>query len=460
MLAKNQTVRLEVEDLNNLGFGVGHVDGQTVFVSGAVDGDLVDARIIRTERNYAVARTERIVTASAYRRPSPCAAAGCGGCAYLAVSGAHEADLKVARVRAAFRKAGLPDVPVLPLGGTGERFGYRNKAQYPVAADGKGGLRIGFFAPKSHRVVEAAECPLQAAVFAPILRTVRRLAETYGILPYREEDHTGLLRHIYLRTNRAQDDVSLVFVLCGRTLPHEEDLVRELRAAHPEIGGILINVNTADTNVVLGKEYRLLWGKPYMTDTLAGVSLRIAPAAFYQVNHDAAELLYARAADLAALCGTETVLDLYCGVGSIGLSMAHRAREVIGVEIEPEAVRCAQENAARSGIGNARFYCGDAGDAEDLFRRAEEERGAPLLPDVVILDPPRKGCDERLLSALARRAPARIVYISCHPETLARDAARLIALGYAPGPVAPFDLFPCTGHVECVTAFARTTDLP
>lgn len=455
MLVKNSTVRLEIEDLNNLGFGVAHADGQTVFVSGAVDGDLVDARVIRTEKTYAAARTERLVTASAYRRPSPCAAAGCGGCAYLSVSGAHEGDLKVARVRAAFRKCGLPDVSVLPLSGTGERYHYRNKAQYPVSSDGRGGLCIGFYAPKSHRVVEAADCPLQAPVFAPILRTVRRLLETHAVPAYREEDRTGLVRHIYLRTNRAQDDVSLVFVLNGRALPREADIVRELCACHPELGGILVNVNTDDTNVVLGKEYRLLFGKPYIEDMLCGVPLRIASAAFYQVNHDAAEALYARAADLAGLHGTETVLDLYCGVGSIGLSMAHRAREVVGVEIVPEAVRCARENAARAGIGNARFYCGDAGDAEALFRRAEEERGAPLRPDVVILDPPRKGCDERLLASLARRGVPRIVYISCHPETLARDAARLLPLGYTLGPVAPFDLFPCTGHVECVTAFTR-----
>ncbi len=456
MLVKNMLVRMEITDLNNLGFGVGRVEGKVVFVGGAVDGDVVEARIIRVNTGYAVARLERIVAPSPYRAPSPCTAKGCGGCAYLAVSPTHEAELKTAAVRAAFRKHGLTEVEVLPLLSTGERYHYRNKAQYPVAPDPKGGCRIGFYAPKSHRVVAAEDCSLGDPAFSPILRELHRLIDLYGIPAYDEETGKGLLRHIYLRTGKESGEILLTLVVNGKRLPHAEEIVSALREKFPQMVGILLNVNTADTNVICGEEYIPLWGKDTLTDTLCGVKLEIAPAAFYQVNHDAAELLYRRARELADFSGDELLLDLFCGAGSIGLSMADGVREVIGIEIVEEAVACARRNATANGIENASFYCGDAEKCENLLARAEAERGAPVRPDVVVLDPPRRGCGEEMLAYVANDlSPARIVYISCNPDTLARDCVTLLANGYQMGAVTPVDLFPCTGHVESVVCLTR-----
>ena len=455
MLTKNQEIVLEITDLNNLGFGVGRVDGMVVFVSGAVDGDTVRAHVLRVNRGYAIAKTTEILESSPYRESSPCTAAGCGGCAYRGVTREHEKALKANAVRQAFLKNGMPDAEILPLLETGERYGYRNKAQYPVAREKDGSCRIGFFAPKSHRVVAAEDCPLGDPAFPPILHEIHRLIDQYQIPVYDEETGKGLLRHIYLRAGKVSGEILLVFVLNGRELPSAAAIVGTLIAKFPAITGIMINVNRERTNVICGEKYLPLYGETALTDTLAGVELEISPAAFYQVNHDAAELLYARARELADLKGHELLLDLFCGAGSIGLSMAGSVREVIGVEIVPEAVECAKRNAKRNGIKNASFYCGDAEDCRGLLAKAEAERGAPVRPDVVVLDPPRRGCGEELLSYVTDLAPSRIVYISCNPETLARDAKFLTANGYEMGAVTPVDLFPCTGHVESVVCLKR-----
>ncbi|MBQ8174582.1 MAG: 23S rRNA (uracil(1939)-C(5))-methyltransferase RlmD [Clostridia bacterium] len=455
MLVKNQEYTIEITDLNNLGFGVGRVKGMVVFVSGAVDGDTVRARVIRVASGYAIAKAVEVLSPSPYRAESPCTASGCGGCAYRGVTREHEIALKENAVRHAFIKNGLPDVQILPLLTTGERYGYRNKAQYPVSREKDGSLRIGFYAPKSHRVVPAEDCPLGDPAFPPILHELHRLIEQYNVPVYDEETGKGLLRHIYLRAGKVSGEILLTFVLNGKELPHSLEIVGSLVGKFPQITGILINVNREKTNVICGDKYIPLYGEKTMTDTLTGVELEISPAAFYQVNHDAAELLYARAKELACLTGKELLLDLYCGVGSIGLSMAHSVREVIGVEIVPEAVACAKRNAKRNGIQNASFYCGDAENSRNLLAAAEAERGEEIRPDVVVLDPPRRGCGEALLSFVAALAPSRIVYISCNPETLARDAKLLAASGYEMGAVTPVDLFPCTGHCECVVCLTR-----
>jgi 23S rRNA (uracil1939-C5)-methyltransferase len=304
-------------------------------------------------------------------------------------------------------------------------------------------------------VVAAEDCPLQDAAFAPIVKRLHALLEDYHIPAYDEETQAGLLRHIYLRAGQESGELLLTLVLNGDCLPHAEEIVSDLREKFPALAGILINVNRANTNVICGDEWHTLWGKGTMVDTLCGVELEIAPAAFYQVNHDAAELLYRRARELADLRGDELLLDLFCGAGSIGLSMADGVREVIGIEIVESAVACAKANAARNGIGNASFYCGDAEDTEKLLAAAEAARGEKICPDVVVLDPPRKGCGEELLAYIARLAPKRIVYISCNPDTLARDCVTLTAAGYQLGEVTPVDLFPCTGHVESVVCLTR-----
>ena len=456
MLKKNQTVTLDVIDINHLGFGVAKPDGFAVFVSGGVPGDRVKATVIKVNRSYAVAKLDTLLTPSAHRAKAPrCPIHACTACAYKAVDYAYEVERKHASVVHAFRKAGLSQVTVAPLLTDGKTHHYRNKAQYPVARDKDGGYRIGFFAPKSHRVCEAAACPLQPSVFEDILACIRAYLVAHGISVYDEACGEGLLRHIYLRRGERSGEILLTLVVTDAHLPYAEELVGALTERFPAIVGILLNVQKEDTNVILGDTYHTLFGRDTLTDTLAGVTLSLSAPSFYQVNHDMAERLYEKARELAAPTGEELLLDLFCGVGSIGLSMAHEVRELIGIEIVEDAVRCAARNAEQSGITNARFFSGDASDADALLARAEAALGHPLRPDIVILDPPRKGCTERLLTYVASLSPSRIVYISCNPETLARDCAILAPLGYTPGVVTPVDLFPGTGHVESVVCLKR-----
>ena len=455
-IRKNETYEIEITDLNNLGYGVGRIFDLVVFVSGAVDGDLVSAKIIKITKSYAVGRLEKLLRPSVYRlsSPDPCPARGCGGCAYRAVTYAHELELKRNAVQAAFRRAGIPDATVLPVLSTGKTERYRNKAQYPVTGTCDNPV-IGFFAPNSHRVTDARRCPLQPELFGEILDEIARQITEYGIAPYDEESGTGLLRHIYLRSSKDEREVLLTFVLNGDALPHEKEIVEELTARFPALIGIGININRAKTNVICGEEYRTLWGRGEIADTLCGVELSFSAASFYQVNRDAAELLYGKAKGIAGFRGDELLLDLFCGVGSIGLSMADAVRQVIGIEIVPDAVRCANENAKRNGIKNAAFFTGDAADTEQLLAGAEAALGKTLSPDAVILDPPRKGCDPRLLDFLADRGIPKIVYISCNPETLSRDVTILVGKGYGFSEITPVDLFPRTSHVETVILMTK-----
>ena len=455
-LQKGCELTLAVTDLNNLGYGVAHApDGRAVFVAGAVAGDLVRVLIIKVNSGFAVGKLIEVVTPSPDREEGFCdVPASCGGCVYRSLSYARERALKRAYVEHAFHKAGLHDVEIEEVRGTGELRGYRNKAEYPIAS-GKNGLFGGFYAQKTHRVVPAFDCALQPAVFGEILRETCAFFTARGVSAYDEESGKGLLRHLYLREGKGSGALMVCPVINGDKLPDEQGFVAMLREKFPRVSSVLVNINRKKTNVVLGDAYRTLWGESWIEDTLCGLRFRIAPASFYQVNHDATELLYGIAAERAALGSDGLLLDLYCGAGTIGLSMRKGAGELIGIEIVPAAVECAKHNAAANGITNAAFYCGDAANAEGLLAAAERERGR-LEPDVVVLDPPRKGCDAALLEFLAEREVPRIVYISCNPDTLARDAAQLISLGYAPDRVTPVDLFPRTGHVECVVCFTRT----
>ena len=456
MHKKNDILRLTVTDLNNLGFGVAKADGKAIFVADAVCGDVIDARIIHVAKTYSVARIEAIYTPSPHRVTPTCNVRGCGGCAYRAVNYAHECERKENNVRFAFRKAGLPDAQILPVSHTGVTVHYRNKAQYAVAPDKEGRCAAGFYAPKSHRLCEAADCALQHVAFPAIVKSIIAFCNENGISPYDENTKAGCLRHIYLRAN-TQGEVLLTLVIAQSTLPRQKDFLAYIREHHPEVTGVYLNVNSADTNVICSNDYRHIAGNTHLTDTLCGVRLAISPASFYQVNHDAAEMLYRCAMSLADFQGTESILDLYSGVGSIGLSMAHRVREVIGVEIVPDAVACAKENAKANGIENALFFCADAGNADALFRAVKREKGEDYRPDAVILDPPRAGCDKELLLALSHDVlPEKIVYVSCNPDTLARDAKILTDEGYTMSAVHPFDLFPRTGHVESVVCLTRS----
>ncbi len=456
ILNKGTTLTLEITDLNNLGFGVGHApDKRTVFVAGCVAGDIARVQIIKVNKGYAVARLLEISSPSPDREEGFCsAAASCGGCVYRNLSYERELALKQNYVAHAFRKAGLADVEIEPVRTTGQTKHYRNKAEYPIA-NGKNGLYGGFYAPKTHRVVAADACALQPPVFGEILRATCDFFSTHGVNAYDEETGKGLLRHLYLRHGVGSGELMVTPVINGDSLPFAKEYVAMLREHFPAVSSVLVNVNKKNTNVVLGKTFHTLHGNPYLTDVLCNRTFRIAPDAFYQVNHDAAELLYGIAAERTELRGAGLLLDLYCGAGTIGLSMAERASELVGIEIVPAAVECATENAARNGVQNAAFYCGDAADAEQLLAQAERERGT-LHPDAVILDPPRKGCDKALLDFLAARGVPRIVYVSCGPDSLARDCAILRAHGYEIGTVTPVDLFPRTGHVESVVCLTKT----
>ena len=457
-LKKNQVVETDIIDITNLGFGVGKVGGEVIFISGAVTGDRVRTRIIKLSSSYAIGRLEEILVSSPNRVDDRCHITPCKSCAYKAVSYEHEMAIKEENVRAAFKKCGLDGIRIAPLVPSPKTCGYRNKAQYPVALSPSGEYLIGFFAPKSHRVTEAAACPLAPKPFSDILELLRGFFAKHKISVYNEEDGKGLLRHIYLRRGEVSGEVLVTLVLSGNSIPCADELCKLLTNAHPEIVGILLNENRKSTNVILGEKYITLFGRDHIYDTLAGVRLKITAPSFYQVNHDCAELLYAKARELAAPTKEDMLLDLYCGAGSIGLSMARECRELVGIEIVDSAVECARLNAEANGITNASFYTGDAADSERLLENAEELRGEKLRPDIVILDPPRQGSDETLLRFIASLAPKRIVYISCNPQTLARDLKALLPLGYEAGEVTPVDMFPGTGHVESVVCLTRRLD--
>lgn len=454
MLKKNTVHEADILDMNFLGFGVAKIDGIAVFVSGAVTGDRCRIKIIKTAKHYAIARCEEILSPSAHRVSEGCpVAASCGGCAFRAVDYAYEQAQKEAFVRQSFIKQGMREVAVAPLTHASLSH-YRNKGQYPVRKNAIGEIVIGFFAAKSHRVLPSIDCDLQSEAFAPILAEIRDFLIEKNISVYDEESGEGLVRHIYLRIGEKTGEIMLCIVINGEKLPFEEDFAARMTAQFPAIRSLYLNTNTKDTNVVLGDRYRLLSGREYIEDVLCNVRLRITPQSFYQVNRDAAELLYQKGAELAAFTGDELLLDLYCGIGSIGLSMASKVKKLIGIEVVPSAIECAKVNAKINGINNASFYCGDAADAEKLLDAAKAAEG-DFLPDAVILDPPRKGCAEELLAYIARLGVPKIVYISCNAETLARDAKFLTERGYTIGTVYPYDLFPRTGHCECVTSFER-----
>ncbi|MBE6546048.1 MAG: 23S rRNA (uracil(1939)-C(5))-methyltransferase RlmD [Ruminococcaceae bacterium] len=452
-MKKNDFLTLTVDDLNNLGCGVGHApDGRAVFVKGAVTGDTVRVKIIKVNQSYCVARLEELLSPSPYRLTAEhCTAPlSCGGCVYRHITYEHELDRKRSYVEHAFRKAGLASVTVLPVRATKQIFGYRNKGQYPLLQT-KEGVRAGFYATGTHRVISADGCAIQNPAFAPIVAFVCSYADKAGWSVYDEITGKGLLRHIYLRIGEQTGEIMVCLVINGDRLPNGEAFAKALCEAFPAVVGVLTNINRENTNVVLGKSYTTLRGKAFIEDELCGLCFRISPDSFYQVNRKGAELLYGLAADSADLQGNETLLDLYCGTGTIGLSMASRVKRVLGAEIVPAAVACAKENAARNKIANAEFFCADAGDRETILRMTGGER-----PDVVVIDPPRKGSTKALAECLASLEVPKIVYVSCAPDTLARDCKWFSEAGYTIGSVQPVDMFPRTGHVESVVCLTRT----
>ena len=453
-LQKNQVLTLTIERLSNDGSGVAHSpDGEAVFIPGTAPGDVAAIRIVKDCGRYAFGILDAIQTPSPDRIPVDCAVAGpCGGCSLRHLDYAAELRAKGESVTDAFRRIGGLDVPVLPPLPSPEIDRYRNKVQFPVGRDKNGKPCIGFYAGRTHRIVPCPDCKLQPDVLNEIGNTLCDFFAAHNIQPYDEQTGKGLVRHVFLRRGVHSGQI-MVCLVCTRTkLPHAEELCRALTAQFADIATILINVNARNTNVILGSETHTLYGPGFIEDTLCGVPVQLGPLSFYQVNTLAAEQLYGIAAEYAQLTPDDLLLDLYCGMGTIGLSMADHCRELIGVEIVPEAIESAKANAARMGdaiAAKSRFFCADAGKA------ASQLAAEGLHPDVVMLDPPRKGCDEATLSAVVAMSPRRVVYVSCNPSTAARDAAWLGQHGYRAEKVQPVDLFPRTKHVEAIVSLQR-----
>ena len=453
-LQKNQILTLRIERLSSDGSGVAHsADGEAVFVPGTAPGDEARVRIVKDCGRYAFGILDKLLTPSPARIPVDCAVAGpCGGCSLRHLAYTAELRAKQESVLDAFRRIGGLEVPVLDILPSPEVDRYRNKVQFPVGVDKNGVPCIGFYAGRTHRIVPCPDCKLQPGVLNEIGNALCAFFAQQGIRPYDEQSGKGLVRHIFLRRGAHSGQIMVCLVCTRAKLPHAEQLCAALREQFPAISTILLNVNAKNTNVILGSENHILYGPGYIEDTLCGVPVRLGPLSFYQVNTLAAERLYGVAAQYAQLTSDDALLDLYCGMGTIGLSMADQCRELIGVEIVPEAIESAKANAARMGDAVAAkscFFCADAGQA--ATRLAAEG----LHPDVVMLDPPRKGCDEATLSAVVRMAPRRVVYVSCNPATAARDAAWLEQNGYHAEKVQPVDLFPRTKHCEAVLLLTK-----
>ena len=453
-LQKNQILTLRIERLSSDGSGVAHsADGEAVFVPGTAPGDEARVRIVKDCGRYAFGILDELLTPSPDRIPVDCPVAGpCGGCSLRHLDYAAELRAKQESVLDAFRRIGGLEVPVLDILPSPDADRYRNKVQFPVGIDKNGVPCIGFYAGRTHRIVPCPDCKLQPSVLNEIGNALCAFFAQQGIRPYDEQSGKGLVRHIFLRRGAHSGQIMVCLVCTRAKLPHAEQLCTALRGQFPAISTILLNVNAKNTNVILGSENHILYGPGYIEDTLCGVPVRLGPLSFYQVNTLAAERLYGVAAQYAQLTPDDTLLDLYCGMGTIGLSMAEQCRELIGVEIVPEAIESAKANAARMGeavAAKSRFFCADAGQA------ATQLAAEGLHPDIVMLDPPRKGCDEATLSAVVRMAPRRVVYVSCNPATAARDAAWLEKNGYHTEKVQPVDLFPRTKHCECVIALSK-----
>lgn len=442
---KGKVYRAVIEGCAGDGAGVARVGGMAVFVKGAIRGETVDILIEHVGRSAAWGRAEAVIEPSPARVEPDCPYYGqCGGCQFRHMRYEEELEVKRERVGDALLRLGGVHLPVSAIHGAAEQTRYRNKVQFPVSPAG-----LGYYRGGSHEVVGIGDCLLQPLSDTLCMGAVGGWMERFRIPAYDEQTGEGLIRHLYLRTNQA-GEVLCCIVANGRELPHAGALAEELRGAVPGLVGLVLSINTKRTNVVLGGEYRTLWGRDYLEETLCGRVFRLSVPSFFQVNRAQTEVLYRRVLEFANLTGTETVVDLYCGIGTISLALAERAGTVIGVEAVPQAVEDARENARRGGLSDkVRFECGDAA---QLAARLEREG---VRPDVVVVDPPRKGLAPEVIEAVARMAPARVVYVSCDPATLARDIARFAGAGFAACRAEAVDLFPRTKHVETV-ALLRT----
>ncbi len=452
ILSKNQIVPLTITDVTAEGNGVGRYEGMAVFVPRTAVGDVLLCRIVQVRKNYAYGIIHQLQKAAPVREQPDCRQFGkCGGCVYRHLTYAEELRLKQCQVADCFSRLGGLTCPVLPVLGCQSQDGYRNKAQIPFAMQ-DGEVRYGFYAPRSHRIIPSDGCKLHPPFFEQICALVTAYLKTHNLEAYDEIRHQGLLRHVYLRRAHFTAETMVCFVVTCEASTELRPLADKLMSQFRDIKSVVMNINPGRTNVILGKRCITLSGADTITDVMRGVRVRISPLAFYQVHTPQAERLYDVAEEFAQLSGSEVLLDLYCGIGTIGLSMASKVKRMIGVEVVPQAVQDAQENARLNGISNATFFCATAGEAAMKFA----QQG--IHPDVVILDPPRKGCEQAVLDAIVRMDPRRVVYVSCNPATAARDCATLAKAGYVTQCVQPVDLFPRTGHVECVVKLSRVAE--
>ena len=444
-LAKNQEHTVTIEGYGEGGMGVARIDGRVVFVHGALRGEKCRVLILKTLKSVAFAKVLEVIEPSSERITPDCPYfPRCGGCTYRHIRYEEELRLKKQRVQDNLSRIGGSDVTVEEILGAQDTLRYRNKAQYPVSKDGA----VGFYRARTHEVIECEHCLLVKPEADAAAEALREYMQSCRVAGYDEKTGRGLVRHLYVRSNAAGE--SLVCVLVnGNRLPQEEALVALLRDACPKCRGIVLGTNTKKGNVILGDRYRTLWGSDRLEDTLCGKTFRLSVPSFYQVNRAQAERLYAKAIEFAGLTGGETVLDLYCGAGTITLAMADRAKRVLGAEIVPEAIDDARENAACSGVQNAEFFCGDA---SDVAKKLARER---LRPDVITVDPPRKGLAADVVESIAEMQPERVVYVSCDSATMARDVKRFAELGYTAVRACAVDMFPRADHVETVCLLSK-----
>ena len=439
-LAKNQEHTVTIEGYGEGGMGVARIDGRVVFVHGALRGEKCRVLILKTLKSVAFAKVLEVIEPSSERITPDCPYfPRCGGCTYRHIRYEEELRLKKQRVQDNLSRIGGSDVTVEEILGARDTLRYRNKAQYPVSKDGA----VGFYRARTHEVIECEHCLLVKPEADAAAEALREYMQSCRVAGYDEKTGRGLVRHLYIRSNAAGE--SLVCVLVnGDKLPKEDRLVTLLRDACPKCTGIVLGTNTKKGNVILGDRYRTLWGSDRLEDTLCGKTFRLSVPSFYQVNRVQAERLYAKAIEFAGLTGQETVLDLYCGAGTITLALSDHAKKVLGAELVPEAIDDARENAARNGVKNAEFFCGDASDVAKKLAREN------LRPDVITVDPPRKGLAADVMESIAEMQPGRVVYVSCDSATMARDVKRLADLGYTAQRACAVDMFPRADHVETV----------
>ncbi|MDE6210178.1 MAG: 23S rRNA (uracil(1939)-C(5))-methyltransferase RlmD [Lachnospiraceae bacterium] len=454
--SKNDIIEVKIEDIGVNGEGIGKADGFPIFVKDAIVSDYARVRITKSANTYAYARLEEILEPSPLRVTPKCPVAkACGGCQIQEMDYKAQLAFKKNKVKNNIERiAKITDFEIEDTIGMDEPYYYRNKAQYPVGEDKDGNIIMGFYAGRTHSIIPCEDCIIGDAVNGDILRIIKSFMKEFAVRPYNEQTGKGLIRHILIRKGFKTGEIMVCIVINGTKLNHAEILVERLKQING-MTSISLNVNKENTNVILGNKVINLYGEGYITDYIGLVKFHISPLSFYQVNPVQTHILYGKVLEFAGLTGKETVWDLYCGVGTISLFLAKLAKEVYGVEIIPEAIEDARNNARINNISNASFFVGKAEEVLPEYYEKQHHNGNYATADVIVVDPPRKGCDERLLATVVKMQPKKIVYVSCDSATLARDLKFLVENGYEVGRVQPVDMFPHTTHVETVVMLSH-----